>query len=77
MLHRFRLGRCGVIRYQITWLVAIFFALASGVAITGLGCFLLRRVVEDFSNSVAWRAFLVRGVRIAPGAALSSWGAGY
>ena len=32
--------------YQIVWLVAVVGALASGIAVIGLGCYLLRRVVE-------------------------------
>jgi hypothetical protein len=60
--------------YQIVWLVAVICALASGVAVTGLGCYLIRRVVEDLSNSTEWRAFLVRGFRLIPGAALIIFG---
>jgi hypothetical protein len=60
--------------YQIVWLVAVVGALASGIAVIGLGCYLLRRVVEDSSNSTEWRTFLVRGFRVLPGVALIVFG---
>ena len=37
--------------YHLTWLVAIFCGLAGSVAIIALGCYMLRRIVEDLSNS--------------------------
>jgi hypothetical protein len=60
--------------YQFVWLVAVICALASGVAVVAIGSYLLRRVVEDLSNSATWRAFLVRGFRVLPGVALIAFG---
>jgi hypothetical protein len=59
-----------MVGYQIVWLVAVVCALASGVAVIGLGSYLLRRVVEDLSNSTELKAFFVRGFRLAPGLTL-------
>jgi hypothetical protein len=60
--------------YQLVWLIAVICALASGIAVVGFGSYLLRRVVEDFSNSTDWRAFLVRGFRGLPGVGLLIFG---
>jgi len=63
-----------MIGYEIVWLVATVCALASGVAVTGLGVHLLRRVVEDLSNSIQPWSFLVRTFRVIPGLALLALG---
>jgi hypothetical protein len=59
-----------MLSYQLIWLVAVVSALATGLAVTALGSYLLRRVVEDLSNSTELKAFLVRGFRVLPGLAL-------
>lgn len=61
--------------YYITWLIANALALIAGVSIIGLGCYLLRRVVEDMSNSTDQSAYRLRYFRVAPGAALVGFGA--
>ena len=60
--------------YQLVWLTAVVCALISGIAVVGLGSYLLRKVVEDLSNSIEWRTFLVRGFRVLPGLALLIFG---
>jgi hypothetical protein len=60
--------------YQTVWLFAVIFSLASGVAVLGLGAYLLRRVVEDPSNGTDWRALTGRGLKLMPGIALITFG---
>jgi hypothetical protein len=53
--------------YQIFWLTSIAFALLSAVGVIALGCYLLRKVVEDSSNSTTLEAYVLRSFRVAPG----------
>jgi hypothetical protein len=61
-------------RCELVWLVGYLAALLSAAAIVVTGAYLLRRVVEDLSNSLEWKSFLLRIFRIAPGAILVVWG---
>jgi len=60
--------------YHVIWLVAIFGGLASALSVIGLGCYSLRKVIEDLSNSTALSAFGVRLFRMAPGGGLIVFG---
>src|SRR5262245_11181677 len=71
------LKRKSMVCYQIGWLGGVVCVLASGVAVVGLATYLLRRVVEDLSNSTEWRAYLVRGFRVLPGLTLMVIGCGF
>lgn len=55
-------------------LLAIAMGLVGAIAITAIGCYLLRRVVEDDSNSASLGSFAVRLFRIAPGALVLGYG---
>jgi hypothetical protein len=61
-------------RCELVWLVGYLAALLSAAAIVVTGAYLLRRVVEDLSNILEWKSFLLRIFRIAPGAILVVWG---
>ena len=60
--------------YHITWLVAIFGGVGASLAVIALGCYTVKGVVEDLSNSVALSAFVLRIFRITPGASLIIFG---
>lgn len=62
-------------RYELIWLVGYLAALASSIGMIMAGAYLLREVVEDLSNSLEWRSFILRAFRIAPGMCLLLWGA--
>jgi len=54
-------------KYQVFWITWIALGLLSAVGAVALGCYLLRRVVEDLSNSMTREAYSLRSVRMAPG----------
>jgi hypothetical protein len=60
--------------YHIFWLIAIGCGLAASIAVIGLGCYILRKVVEDLSTSTSARAYGVRLFRIVPGAVIVAFG---
>ncbi|PSO20342.1 hypothetical protein [Bradyrhizobium sp. MOS003] len=62
-------------RPELVWLVGYLAALASGVTMIVTGAYLLRKVVEDLSNSLEWKSYVLRAFRTAPGMMLLVWGA--
>lgn len=58
----------------IIWLGAIALATIASVCVVALGCYLLRRPVEDVSNSSTWSAYILRLWRIIPGLVISIFG---
>lgn len=60
--------------HQLTWLSSVLFAFSSGVATIFIGSRLLRRTVDDLSNSTAWQAYALRVFRLIPGLALTAFG---
>lgn len=60
--------------YHIFWLIAIAGGLVSALAVIGFGCWALRRVIEDASNSATLNSWVLRLFRIAPGGALITFG---
>jgi hypothetical protein len=63
-----------MVRYHVFWLIAMAMNLAAALVILGMGCYLLRKVVEDVSNSATKEAFAVRLFRVAPGVLLIVFG---
>ena len=60
--------------HELVWLVGYLAALLSASTIVAAGAYLLRRVVEDLSNSLEWKSYSLRIFRLAPGAFVAVWG---
>jgi uncharacterized membrane protein len=60
--------------YGVIWLVATALALVGALGVVAFGSFLLRRVVEDMSNSLSPSAYVLRAFRVGPGLALIAFG---
>jgi hypothetical protein len=52
---------------NINWLLAMSLGVVGALTVIGFGVHLLRRVVEDFSNSTELPAYLLRAARSLPG----------
>jgi transketolase C-terminal domain/subunit len=60
--------------YYLVWLIASGLAIAGALTVIAVGSYLLRRVVEDMSNSTSQSAYVLRLFRIGPGVALIVFG---
>jgi hypothetical protein len=60
--------------YYVLWFSANAVALAGGLGVIALGCYLLRRVVEDMSNSTSQSTYVLRLFRAFPGVFLIVFG---
>src|SRR6185437_16668509 len=67
-------GRNQMTEYHIFWIVSIFLGLLSATVVVGVGCWLMRRVVEDLSNSTLVCSYVLRAFRLAPGGAIVVFG---